>query len=189
MNAVNSEDKENKILSQKTSNWQHKEEKRSVFAVDPTDFLCVIWFVTLEKFWHRKSVNKISQQDNDEWEAPGIIWVKFQPLFAGAGGQERNKSSADVKTDHVHTEERYKEEIVRPNADKQTDGVRVLDVKTKEKENLSNKQRANQAEEISGWVTLSEFLQTWIDQYVEKEEYQTARWALKIYTKLKANGA
>ena len=60
---------------------------------------------------------------------------------------------------------------MRPNADKQTDGVRVLDVKTKEKENLSNKQRAHQAEEVSGWVTLSEFLQTRVNQYVEKEEY------------------
>ena len=44
---------------------------------------------------------------------------------------------------------------MRPNADKQTYRVGVLDVKTKEKENLSNKQRADQAEEVSGWVTLS----------------------------------
>ena len=64
---------------------------------------------------------------------------------------------------------------MRSNADKQTYRVRILDVETKEKENLSNKQRAHQAEEVSGWVTLSEFLQTRVNQYVTEEKNQTER--------------
>ena len=59
---------------------------------------------------------------------------------------------------------------MRSNADKQTYRLRVFDVKTKEEENLAHKQRTDQAEKVSCWVTLSQFLQTGVNQYVSKEE-------------------
>ena len=76
-NAVNCQNKEDEILSQQTSNWKHKEEKRRVGVVDPADALSVPWFVTLQKGWHWKSVNKIGQQDDDKWDPPGVVGVQF----------------------------------------------------------------------------------------------------------------
>ena len=133
----------------------------------------IIGFVTLQKARHWEPVYHIGRGHNEERRRPGVVRVHLHPPPARAGGQVGDKRSADVKTDHVHAEKRNKEKVMRANGCKQTDCLRELNVKSEEKKNLSYEQGTDQAEQVPGRLTLSEFFKAGIYHDMEKEEHQT----------------
>ena len=118
---MNGEDKKQEVFYQETPDGQNKEEKGRVLVVDPTDFVPVVRFVTLQDPGDGDPVQQEGGADDEERDAPGVVGVDLDSPLAGAGREVGDKRSADVKTDDVHAEERDEEEVVRASGYEQTD--------------------------------------------------------------------
>ena len=140
LDSINCHDKEEEIFKDKTSHRKNKEECRSILIVHPANFCCIFRFVVFQHTRHGNSIHDIGEQDNQEWNSPRVIRVDLEPSFAGVEGGDGHEGPAHVEADHVHAEHRDQKEIVRTNGDENANCVGMLEIKTKEKEELTNKQ-------------------------------------------------